>query len=258
MYQFGRSIKIRSVLAADRVAYTIWYRDATYVTKRGGDINYDNPHNSVTTLKARQSTGSIAEISLLSYSSPTDFKIGARRLHSIADAELIVSYPRSGVRTTAPLRPEEVAEMKAVPADSSCVHHQDRVGPDEYLGPETWNGYSVAKHLIRSQTAVSELWEAPEFDCSIVFLKTVFLDKNGTPTDATIRSAFALKKGEPESWIFERDSAAEMVASKADAAEVAAMARQTNLRAPADEIASEKTRQKDEEYARRWRELRGK
>src|SRR4051794_26202650 len=87
MYQFGRSIKIRSVLAADRVAYTIWYRDATYMTNRGGDINYDNPHNSVTTLKARQSTGSTAEVSFLSYSSPTDFKIGARRLHSVADAE---------------------------------------------------------------------------------------------------------------------------------------------------------------------------
>ncbi|HUS07844.1 MAG TPA: hypothetical protein VMZ52_16190 [Bryobacteraceae bacterium] len=105
-------------------------------------------------------------------------------------------------KTTLPLREDEVAVIKALPNDRNCVAHPEWVGPHEFNGVGRYAGLSVAKHTIRSATAITELWEAPDLDCTIVYQKTLFLDAKGEPSDANVRSAFAIQRQEPESWIF--------------------------------------------------------
>ena len=47
-WHLAKWVKIRAVLAADRIPYTIIFRDFTYRDKIGSEIDFEHPHDSVT------------------------------------------------------------------------------------------------------------------------------------------------------------------------------------------------------------------
>lgn len=265
-YYLARRLKIKNVLAASQSPYTIWYRDATYRTKIGDEINFDNPHDSQSYLRARRRDGSVAEITFLTFKNKAEFKIGLRKVHSIDKREVSVTYPRSSSKTTLPLTPEELSAFKNPPQDPSCMHHPERVGPARFLGNGTLRGLTVAKHEFKpSPRSIWEAWEAPDLDCAVVYIKTTVLDEKGKVETATIRTAYEIEKGDPAPWIFEQDSSSEMLPSQALSAELDAAASDAGVPTGGSRkhlthptAGDSKVHRQDADYRRRWRELRSK
>ena len=176
----------------------------------------------MTYLKARKSDGSIAEITFAVYEPPGHVVVGVRKVQSMAERASAVVYFRSKVKSTLPLRDDELAAIKSGPADPSCRHHPERLGPVDFRGTDRFLGFAVVKHAFKSATATTELWESPDLNCEVLYMKTEFLDSKGEVTDATVKSAIEITRQEPEGWIFALDAGKDVPPSQAIAAENAA------------------------------------
>ncbi len=252
-YWGSRTFKIRSVLAATRIPYTVTFRETGYGANPDGSLS-TTPAFSTRSVRARSSDGSFvtAEFDGNDTTAQQPGPIVLRTVLSIAHMQNATIYMRSGTKTTTPLRPEEAAAAKALPRDTTCLTHPERVGPWKVVGQGYFLGFDVVKHQFAPDqgTTVVEVWEAPKLDCEAIYHKVLFKrGPGGAIGGITEKVALEIKLEEPSPFLLDLTDT-EMSPSSGYRAEVSAVGMNPDV--VVSPKLQEKLKRKDAAYQARW------
>lgn len=206
-YTYKTAVRIAApeqVQAASRAAYTIVMQDFYYGDQERKPVDYSaTPKQGQTYLKARRSDGSTAEVAFREYRSPSDFAVALHKVISVPARTQAISSGPASPKSILRLSETELAAATSGPRDHTCLTHPELVVPTEYLGKGTHLGVAVEKHRVKTESANVEVWEAPDLDCAVIFLRGENSDvPGGAPRTATIRTAISIDRGEPQGWHF--------------------------------------------------------
>lgn len=253
-YWGSRTFKIRSVLAANRIPYTVTFREAGYPANSDGSLSSTTPAFSTRSVRARSSDGSFVTAAFdgndTEEQQPGPMVL--RTVLSISHMQNATIYMRSGTKTTTPLRPEEAAAAKALPRDTTCLTHPERVGPWKVVGQGYFLGFDVVKHQFAPDqgTTVVEIWEAPKLDCEAIYHKVLFKrGPGGAIASITEKVALEIKLEEPSPSLFDL-TGTEMNPSSGYRAEVSAAGMNPDV--VVSPKLQEKLKRKDAAYQARW------